>query len=182
MATLSTGETYAERFWGRMKREPLIPAGASAALCAKLIPPTLHRLAGLLLTTGVFGGVVYHARKGNQRQLQLWMRARVLAQGLTVVAIVWGFYRLQQDSVKYNEKIALEVAMVDEEKARERAAFEERLREAEVTYEAEAHAAKSWFGSKGSDAVTPTESSGKRWYQYLGWSQSTSKSDSDKKA
>ncbi|KAF9027497.1 hypothetical protein BDZ89DRAFT_1066803 [Hymenopellis radicata] len=152
-----------QRFWSRMKREPLIPAGA-------------------LLTAFVFCGIVYHSNKRNTRQVQLWMRYRVAAQGLTVCAVVLGMYRLQQDTLEYNKKVEnIRGQLEDADKvAKERAEFEERMREAEEAHEAEQGLRNRWRKGKDKQGEKSTfaseeAASSKRWYHYLYWSPTNSK-------
>ncbi|KAF8918830.1 hypothetical protein CPB85DRAFT_1451975 [Mucidula mucida] len=128
---LDPNESVGHRFWSRMKREPLIPAGA-------------------LLTAFVFCGIVYHSNNRNTRQVQLWMRYRVAAQGLTVCAVVLGMYRLQQDTLEYNKKVEnIRGQLEDADKvAKQRAEFEERMREAEEAHEAEQGLRNRWRKGK----------------------------------
>jgi len=48
--------------------------------------------AGLLATVGILLNGIWQMRKGNQAQSQKMMRYRVIAQGLTVIALVGGVY------------------------------------------------------------------------------------------
>ncbi len=72
-------------------------------------------------------------RQGKSLKMQYWMRARVVLQGLTIVAVAAGSMALQ----KKHAAAELAEPTEDEEKkrAREKAGFESRLREAEKVVE-----------------------------------------------
>ncbi|CAG7698159.1 unnamed protein product [Allacma fusca] len=57
----------------KLRENPFVPIGATATVAA--------------LVTGL-----YHLNTGNTRKSQLMMRARVLAQGFTVVAMLGSVY------------------------------------------------------------------------------------------
>ena len=158
------GESHGQRLKQRMKQEPLIPLGMPA------FTPKVHSTnfsVGLFSTVAVFCGMVYHSRRGNSRQVQLWMRYRIASQGLTVCAIVWGMYRIKQDTLEYNKGLEMVRDQVAAEKT-EKSAFEERLQQAEAAYEAESGLRTS---RKKSDNQQPS----KRWYHYLSWSKTDPK-------
>nr|XP_046262271.1 HIG1 domain family member 2A, mitochondrial [Scatophagus argus] len=64
-------ETFKEKFLRKTKENPFVPIGCLAT-------------AGAL----TFGLRAFH--QGKTRQSQMWMRARIFAQGFTVVTIVVG--------------------------------------------------------------------------------------------
>ncbi|KAL7422310.1 Respiratory supercomplex factor 1, mitochondrial [Cryptotrichosporon argae] len=71
-----TGEmTYFQHGWQKCKQQPLVPIGAAA-------------------TTAALLGATASLRSGNRKSFQVFLRARVVAQGLTVVAMVVGAYAL----------------------------------------------------------------------------------------
>jgi len=66
-------ETGAQKFWNKMKREPLVPLGA-------------------LLTCGALGYATVQMRRGNQKHFQSALRWRIVFQTVTVIAAVAGLY------------------------------------------------------------------------------------------
>jgi len=83
-------------------------------------------------------------RRGESRSFNNWLRVRVIAQGLTIVAVVAGTYsfgyRQATPSNNAGGKSQVEVDLEvrrEEKVGRERAAFEERLRVAEEMHKAE---------------------------------------------
>ncbi|KIY61871.1 hypothetical protein CYLTODRAFT_427288 [Cylindrobasidium torrendii FP15055 ss-10] len=145
-------ESGLDRFKQRMIQEPLVPIGA-------------------LATVGVFSMMVRSSQRGDSRQTQLWMRGRVAVQGLTVIAVVVGMYRVQQDTIAYNAELdKIREDYEDVKKRLERADFEERLKQAELAYEQEKGLYSSWKGKKAQAQVeTPTAPAASSWYHYLGW-------------
>lgn len=75
-------------------------------------------------------------RRGQSRSFNNWLRVRVIAQGLTIIAIVAGTYSLgSKDSKDKQLENALKAREAKMEKEKE--AFEERIKEAEETYNLE---------------------------------------------
>jgi len=74
-------------------------------------------------------------RRGESRSFNHWLRARVVAQGLTIVAIVAGSYVIERQNRDAN-KTQLEVNATRKVE-RERMEFEERLKAAEASHGAE---------------------------------------------
>lgn len=107
------------------------------------------------------------------------MRYRVAAQGLTVCAVVLGMYRLQQDTLEYNKKVEnIRGQLEDADKvAKQRAEFEERMREAEEAHEAEQGLRNRWRKGKEEKPASEEAASSKRWYHYLYWSSSKPKGE-----
>lgn len=66
-------ESGAQKFWNKMKREPLVPLGA-------------------LLTCGALGYATVQMRRGNQKHFQSALRWRIVFQTVTVIAAVAGLY------------------------------------------------------------------------------------------
>lgn len=106
-------------------------------------------------------------RKGESRQMNYWLRARVIAQGATVVAIVGYAYALGNTKQQKEARAVVEQEAVLAAAAKDRAEFEERLRGAEEAHreeeEMKARAAGArWFGmlggtGKGADAGAASE-------------------------
>ncbi|KAI0031515.1 hypoxia induced protein conserved region-domain-containing protein, partial [Vararia minispora EC-137] len=108
-------ESYRERMIRKIKTEPLVPLGAAATTAALLIAVT-------------------KLRKGDSRSLNTWLRVRVIAQGLTVVAICAGSATFVTHKPPTPEQLA---AKAEERHAKERVEFEERMRAAERAEAAE---------------------------------------------
>ncbi|KAJ8082034.1 Respiratory supercomplex factor 1, mitochondrial [Marasmius tenuissimus] len=107
-------ETYGEKAIRKCKENPIVPLGALAT-------------AGALIMASV------RLRGGTSKQFQTWLRARVVFQTLTIVAVCGGVYQFGQSNIEENQK-ALEIhkELVETKAARDRAAFDERMRQAEI--------------------------------------------------
>lgn len=77
-------ENGLQKFTRKMKKEPLIPIG-------------------MALTVAALYSATKSVRKGDHRGAQKYFRARVLAQGFTVLAMVFGGYYYQNDRLKERE-------------------------------------------------------------------------------
>ncbi|NXR40071.1 HIG2A protein, partial [Zosterops hypoxanthus] len=66
-----TDEGFTEKFLRKTRENPLVPFGC-------------------LCTVGILAYGILCFKKGNTRRSQLMMRARVLAQGFTIAAVVGG--------------------------------------------------------------------------------------------
>ncbi|KAI0317809.1 hypoxia induced protein conserved region-domain-containing protein, partial [Amylostereum chailletii] len=110
-------ETYREKALRKFKQQPFVPIGALATTAALVI-------------------AMSKMRKGESKSLNTWLRVRVLAQGLTVGAIVLGSWtlgtgRAAQTHVQESAAAALEKVEA------ESAGFKARLREAEESHRVE---------------------------------------------
>ncbi|KAF8655732.1 hypothetical protein AX16_002969 [Volvariella volvacea WC 439] len=116
-----TMETYREKATRKFKENPWVPLGS-------------------LATVGALVTAMVKMRRGQSKSFNNWLRVRVAAQGLTVVAIVAGTYNLgarrEEGSLKTMSEADTERA-AQEKAERERLAFEDRLKEAEITHELE---------------------------------------------
>ena len=106
-------------------------------------------------------------RGGTSKQFQTWLRARVVFQTLTIVAVCGGVYQFGQSNIEENQK-ALEIhkELVETKASRERAEFDERMRQAEIAH-AQDEAVLAAIKKRDSQA----EGKGKSW---LPWSSSSS--------
>ncbi|TFJ87690.1 hypothetical protein NSK_001040 [Nannochloropsis salina CCMP1776] len=69
-------QTFWSRLWDKTKKDPLIPIGCTATL-------------------GCLGAGLYAFKSGEKHLSQRMMRARVLAQGFTIVVLMAGsFYNM----------------------------------------------------------------------------------------
>ena len=136
----------------------------------------------------------YKLRRGESQSFNYWLRARVGAQGLTIVALVAGTYYLRpkQDMTADADAERRRV----EKAAREKEEFEERLRGAEDAYAVEKELMRGRKGlsasasapapasaGAGTSEETASRPSGRSW---LGWlvgkgSSADSGTSSDKK-
>lgn len=107
-------ESYREKALRKFKQQPLVPVGAAATTVALVIAMT-------------------KMRKGQSHSFNNWLRVRIVAQGLTVAAVVAGSWTYGVSTPAPQ----LEIAAAQEKAAQERAAFEERLRLAEEITRAE---------------------------------------------
>jgi len=119
----AASETYQEKAWRKFKQQPLVPIGAVATTFALL-------MAGSKL------------RKRDSKSMNYWLRARVITQGLTIVALVAGSWMLGQTKPQLDQSAAA-VAAADGDadalvgREKRRAEFEERLRGAEESHRLE---------------------------------------------
>ncbi|KAL6309414.1 hypoxia induced protein conserved region-domain-containing protein [Sparassis latifolia] len=148
LPTLGTGETYQEKFMRKFKQQPLVPLGA--ALTAVTLTVATVRM-----------------RQGKSTSMNHWLRARVIAQGLTIAAIVAGSFILGEQQEKKQEKTARE-----QDAMLERAAFEARMKAA-----VEAHRLETGQTSVSTPAAAPKTSEGGNgsgsdggWWGWLGFS------------
>ncbi|KLT41885.1 hypothetical protein CC85DRAFT_285974 [Cutaneotrichosporon oleaginosum] len=84
------GMTYLQHGWQKCKEQPMVPIGVAATTFALL-------------------GATASLRSGNRKQFQHFLRLRVAAQGLTVVAMVVGAYMISNkaEEAKMNRERAL---------------------------------------------------------------------------
>jgi len=116
----------------------------------------------------------YKLRRGESQSFNYWLRARVGAQALTIVALVAGTYYLRpkQDMTADADVERRRI----EKAAREKEEFEERLRGAEDAYAVEKELMRGRKGLSASVPAAPTSAgtseesaprpSGRSW---LGW-------------
>jgi len=119
----AAAETYQEKAWRKFKQQPLVPIGAAATTFALL-------MAGSKL------------RKRDSKNMNYWLRARVITQGLTIVALVAGSWMLGQTKPQLDQAAAAAAQEGGDADAlagreRRRAEFEERLRGAEESHRLE---------------------------------------------
>ncbi|KAH9947788.1 hypoxia induced protein conserved region-domain-containing protein, partial [Amylocystis lapponica] len=105
-------ETYSNKFVRKFKEQPLVPLGAAATTVALVL-------------------AMVKMRQGKSKSMNYWLRARVVAQGLTIAAVVGGSYALGQTQT---QKDAAAAAAADQDARIERAGFEARMREAEEAH------------------------------------------------
>jgi len=120
--TMSTGhvvstETYREKVTRKFKQQPFVPIGAGATTIALIIAMT-------------------KMRKGQSHSFNNWLRVRIIAQGVTIAAVVAGSWAYGTGGM--TPAHPGEQSASAEEKAREdRASFEERLKGAEEAHRVE---------------------------------------------
>ncbi|KAG5644028.1 hypothetical protein DXG03_009243 [Asterophora parasitica] len=118
-------ETYREKASRKFKENPWVPLGS-------------------LATVGALVVAMVKMRRGQSHSFNQWLRVRVAAQSLTIVAIVAGTYSLRPKAVNTASDPTLVGNDADAERrrqekiAKEHAEFEERLKGAQ-----EAHALES---------------------------------------
>jgi len=107
-------EAPRDKFFRKMKEQPLVPIGESSnllnspvrifglILISSLPNPLLRRTSGSLLTVGALIAASNHLRTGNRDQFNKALRWRVGFQGLTVLAALAG-------SFYYGQKAAASV-------------------------------------------------------------------------
>ncbi|KAF9467704.1 hypoxia induced protein conserved region-domain-containing protein [Collybia nuda] len=116
-------ETYQEKATRKFKENPWVPLGSMATVGALIV-------------------AMVKMRRGQSKQFNHWLRVRVAAQGLTIVALVAGTYSLRPKDTPIDDP-TLTRNDVDVERrrleklAKEKDEFEERMRDAEVAQEVE---------------------------------------------
>ncbi|KXN89776.1 Respiratory supercomplex factor 1, mitochondrial [Leucoagaricus sp. SymC.cos] len=181
-------ETWSEKFKRKFNENPWVPIGCVA-------------------TTGALIMSAVKMKAGKSKDMQYWLRARVGLQGLTLVALVAGSMALKNrkqkqlaesdvsDDLPRNE--ATTELRREQKKGKEKAEFEERLRNAEMTHEEEQAAAHLLKGAKisgGSASVdepnvaqkaaeAPSTKTNSSWTRWFGWGSSKSdQAESSKKS
>lgn len=155
-------ETYSERAWRLTRENPLVPIGMSFRLfCFKLLTQE-----GTLATCAAFVMATVRWGQGNSRSLNLWLRGRVVAHLFTIGAAAYTMYALGQfDDKKIHERAAeLQQLKAQHDAKRERAGFEQRLKQAEENYEAEMKAVLK-------SQPTSNPNTGSSWWSVLGWTR-----------
>jgi hypothetical protein len=187
MAAVST-ETYREKALRKFKQQPLVPVGATLTDLqitfevmhgwhGWLKPFTFSSLTGAAATTVALVIAMTKMRKGHSRSFNNWLRLRILAQGLTVAAVVAGSWAYGSARPMTPE---LDASAAREKAAEERVAFEDRLRLAEEVTRAESASASSSSPTTNvrptavtrtkEPTSTPTTSSS--WRSWWGWNES----------
>jgi len=161
MATHSavSTETYREKALRKFKQQPLVPVGAAATTVALVIAMT-------------------KMRKGQSRSFNNWLRVRIVAQGLTVTAVVAGSWAYGSA----RPMPELDASAARDKAAEERIAFEDRMRLAEEVTRAEESASASPTNVQATAAVTKeppsTPTTSGSWRSW--WGRNESKGGTDK--
>jgi len=163
-------ETYREKAARKFKENPWVPLGS-------------------LATVGALVVAMVKMRRGQSQSFNHWLRVRVAAQGLTIVAIVVGTYSMRNKEVGASSDPTQTRNDVDVERrrldkmAREKDEFEERLKGAEEAHDLESELKKTrrngWdstnpgSASEAKDTTTGSTRSGGGWMGWLGWGRSS---------
>lgn len=83
-------ETFTEKFKRKFSENPFVPIGQLFLFIYSLKSWSSALGCGATLAALSYG--IWSFRSGNQQMSQYMMRTRVLAQGLTVVALIGGIY------------------------------------------------------------------------------------------
>lgn len=154
---------------------------------------------GSLATVGALVVAMVKMRRGQSQSFNHWLRVRVAAQGLTIVALVAGTYSLRpKDGLIDDPTATRNDADVErrrlEKLAKEKDEFEERMKGAEVAHDVEnsflqsrrkarAAAKEAPSAPPPSDAPAPAAKGG-QWWGWFGGSGTKSippEGDSNKK-
>ncbi|KAF9645245.1 hypothetical protein BDM02DRAFT_3189881 [Thelephora ganbajun] len=111
------GETYREKALRKFKQQPLVPLGALATTFTLLMASN-------------------KLRKRQSKDMNYWLRARVIAQGFTIAAVVAGAWMMGQTKPQIDKSAREQDEMLDGLQRR-REEFEERLRNAEENHRLE---------------------------------------------
>ncbi|KAI0943131.1 hypothetical protein AcV7_002364 [Taiwanofungus camphoratus] len=155
-------ETYKEKLVRKFKEQPLVPIGAA-------------------LTTVALVTAMVKMRRGESKAMNYWLRARVVAQGFTIAAIVGGSYAYGQTRQQQEATNAAEQEALLANAAKERAEFQERLKAAEEAHAWEVQMAGGSASSPIVSGSTSTSSGkGKGWGGLWGWDKSGEKTEDTK--
>ena len=128
-----SGETYREKALRKFKKEPLVPLGSSNSTW-EWSPSPIFAI-GALATTFTLLMAANKLRKRQSKDMNYWLRARVIAQGFTIVAIVAGAWMVGRTKPQIDQSAREQDEMLAAlQKRRE---FEERLKNAEETHKRE---------------------------------------------
>ena len=116
--------------------------------------PISHNFVGFVATCGALGMAVRRMHQRDAAGYQRWLRARVVAQGLTVVAIVMAGLK------EYDKFFAKRVDPEIKVPATERRAFEKRLKEAEDAHAEETGQAKPAISASTTPVISSSGPSG----------------------
>jgi len=121
-------ETWSAKFSRKIKENPWVPIGC-------------------LATCGALAMSAAKLRAGKSSDMNFWLRARVVLQGLTLVALLAGSMSIQkirkEELARLNigedglPQIEATTELAREKKEKERLGFEERLKAAQATTEME---------------------------------------------
>ncbi|KIK07144.1 hypothetical protein K443DRAFT_673702 [Laccaria amethystina LaAM-08-1] len=109
-------EGWTEKFSRKFKENPWVPIGC-VATCGALVMSAVKM------------------RAGKSTDMNYWLRARVVLQGVTIAALVAGSMSLQAQRKKVEEATGV---TEETKKEKEKGEFESRLRGAQAAYEEEA--------------------------------------------
>ncbi|KAK2460760.1 hypothetical protein APHAL10511_007230 [Amanita phalloides] len=102
-------ESWGEKFVRKFKENPWVPLGATATVATLIIASV-------------------KMRRGESQKMNHWLRARVAAQGFTILALCGGAYMMNK---REREGAA---GKVNDGTEKERREFEERLKAAEQAH------------------------------------------------
>lgn len=169
MATLS-GETYREKALRKFKQQPLVPVGAPSPI--PHFDMLITRFTGAAATTAALVIAMTKMRKGQSHSLNNWLRVRIIAQGLTIAAVVVGSWAYGTARPARE----LDASAAQDKAAMERVAFEDRLRMAEEVTRAESGLAPPANGQATAAPTTELPSSSPRpWWRWYGSTGGTDK-------
>ncbi|KAG6877566.1 hypothetical protein C0993_006063 [Termitomyces sp. T159_Od127] len=134
-------ETYREKAARKFKENPWVPLGA-------------------LATVGALVVATVKMRRGESRSFNQWLRVRVAAQGLTIVAVCAGAFAMRRTDASAVPSADADAERRRAEKiAREKGEFEERLRDAEQAHQADA----ALRNEAQSGPPSPSDARGSSW-------------------
>ena len=150
------GETYREKAARKFRENPFVPVGM---LSSCLRRTQFISVRGATATTAALIVAMVKMRRGQSRSFNNWLRVRVLAQGVTICAVVLGTYSLGRRAVG-GDPVEVDLQRRKEEKMeRDRLAFEERLKSAVEVHDERSVVAKD--GMTASDTRGVTEEKGR---------------------
>ncbi|KAG6908269.1 hypothetical protein DXG01_005534 [Tephrocybe rancida] len=147
---------------------------------------------GSLVTVGALVVAMVKMRRGQSHSFNKWLRVRVAAQGLTIVALCAGTWSMRptdplamstssttdtNDPTLTRNDVDVERRRL-EKAAREKNEFEERLRGAEQAHEAELGMRANTGVKKGPASVSEVgdvPATGRGWNAWLPWGRSSPK-------
>lgn len=131
------GETYREKALRKFKQQPLVPLGLSNSIWEGLtyLIFTIFSI-GALATTFTLLMASNKLRKRQSKDMNYWLRARVVAQGFTIIAVVAGAWMMGRTKPQIDRSAHEQDEMLAGLQRR-REEFEERLKNAEENHRLE---------------------------------------------
>ncbi|KAF8352107.1 altered inheritance of mitochondria protein 31, mitochondrial, partial [Amanita rubescens] len=156
-------ELWSEKFMRKVKQNPWVPLGAIA-------------------TTATLVIASIKMRRGESQKMNHWLRARVAAQGFTILAICGGAYLVNKRekeaiAAKGSNDVSQESAAENRKQEKERREFEERLKNAEEAHRIEVQGRNNAQKpvSRGTTMESPHTPGHDKvgWLGWLGWNTSS---------
>jgi hypothetical protein len=123
---------------------------------------------GTIATVGAFTMATRRMRSGDSKSMNRWLRARVALQGVTVLALLYGYYTMGHGDPTGELRTKKEQDLLEEYAAAEKETFMQRLKKAEDAYRQEIELAVDTKKT----STTEAPSSWSSWWNISSWTRS----------